>query len=430
MPRKTKDGMKDKEVRAIKHPGTSKFSIAYPVGGVTGLLVQVTPSGSKSWILRATIGGRRRDVGLGSYQDVTLAQARERAREARNAIWRGEDPIEQRRAAQAALAAAQSRAMTFADAWERYAREKVKEFSTDKYALQWRRTVEKYALPAIGKMPVADVRMQDILRLLKPIWDDRTETAVKLRERIEKALAWATVHGYREGPNPAAWKANLEMVLPSPSKVAESENYPALQIDDAQRWWSALQSRDGIGARALAFQAMTATRTGAIRFATWSEVDLANQIWTIQPGRRQSKIKSNDTAKRIPLTGGMLALLQSLPRLEGNDLVFPAPRGGALSDAAVGKQMRSIHEADLAAGGRGFLDAKTGEAAVPHGLRSTFRTWVAERTTFDGDMAEVALFHKVGNKVRQAYDRADMVEKRRAMMQAWNEFLSGAGVEA
>jgi len=194
---------------------------------------------------------------------------------------------------------------------------------------------------------------------------------------------------------------------------------------ERRRWWQALQKRDGMGAQALAFQAMTATRSGAIRFATWSEIDLAAKVWTIQPGRQSSKIPDKESAKRIPLTEPMIALLEALPRLDGCDLVFWAPRGGALSDAAMGKVMRTLHEADLKAGGKGYVDAKTGEQAVPHGLRSAFRTWVAERTAFDGDLAEVALFHKVGSKVAQAYNRADQVEKRRAMMAAWGDFLAG-----
>jgi integrase len=180
-----------------------------------------------------------------------------------------------------------------------------------------------------------------------------------------------------------------------------------------------------MGAKALAFQAMTATRSGAIRFATWGEIDLETRLWTIQPGRKSSKIHASDTAKRIPLTNSMVALLENLPKLKGSDLVFWSPRGGALSDAAMGKIMRVIHEANLASGAKGFVDAKTAEQAVPHGLRSAFRTWVADRTSFDGDLAEVALFHKVGNKVAQAYNRADQVEKRRHMMAAWGEFLQG-----
>ena len=187
-----------------------------------------------------------------------------------------------------------------------------------------------------------------------------------------------------------------------------------------------MRKREGMGARALEFQALTATRSGAIRFATWDEFDLQNRIWTIQPGRKSSKIPASGKAHRTPLTAGMIELLKALPRLKGSDFVFWAPRGGALSDATLGKVMRVIHAADVKAGGKGYLDAVTKQPGVPHGLRSTFRTWVAERTRFDGDMAEIALAHKVGTKVQRSYDRSDQVEKRRRMMAVWQDFLNGA----
>ena len=400
----------------------------HAVGGVAGLHMQVTDSGARSWLLRVRVGEKRRELGLGSFPEVSLAKARERAAEAKDAIRAGIDPVEERKAARAALIAAQRRGKTFAEAWEGYAAQKVKEFSTEKYRAQWRVSVETYALPEIGAMAVQDVALQDIQRILAPIWESKTVTASKLRQKIEGALNWATVQGYRAGDNPARWRGNLDMVLPAPGKVADAQSYPSLQLDDVSRWWQALQAREGMGAAALRFQALTATRAGAIRFAAWSEIDLQARMWTIQPGRKASKIAPNDRPKRIPLTDDMVALLEAVPRFEGSDLVFPAPRGGALSDATLGKVMRSIHEADIKAGGKGYVDAATGEQAVPHGLRSTYRTWVAERTRFDGDMAEIALFHKVGSKVQQAYDRSDQVEKRRGMMAAWGRFLQGAQV--
>ncbi len=427
------------QIKSLKHPGGGK-PVKVAVGGVQGLYVQITPNNAKSWVLRTRYGewteskladgtiqrGRKkREIGLGAYPDILPGAARDKAREAKAKLEAGIDPIAERKAARAALVAAGRMGMTFAEAFDKYAAQKVKEFSTDKYREQWRRGVEIYALPEIGKLAVQDVTLQDVQRVLVPIWETHTETASKLRQKIEGVLSWATVSGYRKGDNPARWSGNLDMVLPAPSKVSGAKNYPALQLDDAGRWWQALQKRDGMGAQALAFQAMTATRSGAIRFATWSEIDLAAKVWTIQPGRQSSKIPDKESAKRIPLTEPMIALLEALPRLDGCDLVFWAPRGGALSDAAMGKVMRTLHEADLKAGGKGYVDAKTGEQAVPHGLRSAFRTWVAERTAFDGDLAEVALFHKVGSKVAQAYNRADQVEKRRAMMAAWGDFLAG-----
>ena len=176
---------------------------------------------------------------------------------------------------------------------------------------------------------------------------------------------------------------------------------------------------------ALKFQTMTATRAGAIRFMTWDEVDFENRVWTVQPGRQSSKIPRRDDPKRVPLTEEMVSLLKGLPRQGGNDLVFWAPRGGALSDATLGKLMRVIHEADVRAGGDGYVDAKTGEIAVPHGNRSAFKVWTSEQAGFDWNLSEAALWHKLGNKVERAYARTDMLDRRRVMMAAWGRFLRG-----
>jgi len=436
MPPRAKE-LNNMQVKNLRHPG-GKSPAKIPVGGVSGLYIQIQPKTEhKSWLLRARFGdwqehsltngkkqrGRaKREIGLGPYPEISLKVARERALDMKEKLAQGIDPIAERKAAQAALIASARRGMTFAEALDKFAAEKVKEFRSEKYRVQWKAAVEKHALPEIGKMMVQDIELQDVLRVLQPIWENRTETASKLRQRIEAVLAWATVQGYRTGDNPARWAGNLKLVLPAPSKVSGATNYPALQLGDVPRWWEALQAREGMGAQALAFQAMTATRAGAIRFATWDEFDLEAKVWTIQPGRKASKISPSDKARRVPLTDEMVALLKSLPTMKDSEFVFWAPRGGALSDATLGKLMRSIHEK---AGGKGFVDAATGEQAVPHGLRSTFRTWVAERTGFDGDLAEVALFHKVGNRVQQAYDRSEMVERRRAMMAAWCGFLEG-----
>ena len=439
------------QVKNLRHPG-GKSPAKIPVGGVSGLYVQIQPSTEhKSWLLRARFGdwqertladgkkqrGRaKREIGLGPYPEISLKMARERALEAKDKLARGVDPIAEKRAAQAALVVAARTGLSFADALDDFCREKTVEFSSEKYRTQWRTTVEQYASPTLGALLVEDITTEDVLAVLRPIWTAKTVTASKLRQRIERILdfaaatqrakkppaTWAALGQWR---NPATWKGNLGEILAAPSKVSGSENWPAVQLDDAARWWQALQGREGMGAQALAFQAMTATRSGAIRFATWSEIDLAANVWTIQPGRQASKIPAKDTAKRIPLTEPMAELLKGLPRLDGSDLVFWAPRGGALSDATMGKTMRTIHAADIKAGGAGYVDAKTGEPAVPHGLRATFRTWISERTAFDGDMAEVALFHKVGSKVAQTYNRADMMERRRAMMAAWGDFLAG-----
>lgn len=425
------------QIKGLKHKG-GKFPDKVAVGGVSGLLLQITPNNAKSWVLRTRFGewaqtrlsdgtiqsGRKkREIGLGAYPDVLPGAARDKAREIKAKLEAGVDPILEKKTARAALLAAARRGMTFAEAWEKFAAQKEREFSTDKYRRQWRAMVENHAIPELGRMMVQDVSMQDVLRVLQPIWTDKTETAVKLRERIEKVLGWATVHGFRTGENPARWKNNLDMTLPKPGKVAGAENYPSLQLDDVSRWWRDLLSHYGMGAEALKFQALTATRTGAVRFATWDEVNLKERLWTIQPGRQSSKIQREDTAKKIPLTDDMVRLLEGLPRLAGSNYVFWAASGGALSDATLGKLMRTIHEADVKAGRTGYVDVKTGAQAVPHGLRATFRTWIADRTNYDGDLAEVALLHKLGDRQNQAYNRAEQVEKRRAMMAAWGNFI-------
>ena len=439
MPPRAKE-MTPAQIKGLKHPGGTR-AVKVAVGGVSGLHIQIQPSGAKSWVLRTRYGDwaerrdangnviergrKKREIGLGPYPDVLPGAARDKAREVKAKLEAGIDPVAERKRAKAALIASARRGLTFADALDKYAAEKTKEFRTEKYRQQWKATVENYAVPEIGPMLVQDIGLQDVLRVLQPIWESRTETASKLRQRIEAILNWATVQGHRTGENPARWAGNLKLVLPAPSRVSGAANYPSLQIGDAAHWWKSLRAREGMGAKALEFQAMTATRSGAIRFATWDEIDLEAGIWTIQPGRQSSKIPPGDKAKRVPLTDDMVTLLKKLPKMKDVNLVFWAPRGGPLSDATLGKVMRTVHEADIKSGGNGFVDAATGEQAVPHGLRSTFRTWVAERTTFDGDLAEVALFHKVGSKVQQAYDRSDMVERRRALMASWCGFLNG-----
>ncbi len=414
MPKLAKE-LSSLEVKRLEHPGKGR-NATFAVGGVSGLLLQITPNGGRSWVLRTKVGDKRREIGLGGYPSVTLAQAREKAREARLGIEGGKDPVAERKAARSALTAAQRMNLTFEEAVERCLASKLDAFKNDKHRKQWAATLKTYAVPELGSTYVNDIAVQDVLRVLEPIWLSKTETASRLRGRIEAVLSWATVAGHRTGDNPARWSGNLKELLPAPNKVKGQVNHAALPIEDAPRWFEALRKRKGMGARALELLALTATRSGEVRGAIWSEVDLDRAIWTI-PAQRTKTGKEH----RVPLSQSALALLGDLPRLEGQELVFPASRGGQLSDMTLSATMRRIHEAEEG----GFVDARSGKAAVPHGLRSTFRDWVAEHTKFPGDMAEVALGHKISNAVEAAYRRGDMVEKRRRMMDVWAASLNG-----
>jgi len=406
MPKKARE-LSAADVRRLKHPGTGR-NACVPVGGVDGLYLQLTPTGARSWLLRATIKGHRRQIGLGPFPDVGLSQARDRARALKERIWNGEDPLADRRR------------LTFAQAVESYLQTKLAEFRNEKHRKQWRSTLDAYAVPVIGQMAVAEISVQDVQRVLAPIWDTKTETASRLRGRIENVLAWATVQGHRAGDNPARWRGNLDAILPKPAKVAKAGNWPALALDDAAPWFADLRQRDGMATRALEFAALTAARSGEVRGATWAEIDLDKRIWTIPAARMKA-----EREHRVPLNDEAMALLTALPRMAGTDLVFPAVRGGQLSDMSLSAAMKRIHEAKAKEDGHGYVDRQSGRPAVPHGLRSTFRDWAAERTEWPSEMAEIALAHKIGNAVEAAYRRGDQLEKRRAMMAAWASFLRG-----
>lgn len=407
------------DVKRLTHPGNRR-NVMIPVGGVSGLYLQLTPKGGKTWILRMQVGNRRRDIGLGGFPTVTLALAREKARDARSKVERGIDPVEERKAAKAMLIAARRKGMLFAEAVDKALAAKLDSFRNEKHRAQWRSTLDRYAVPEIGALPVGAVDTAAVLRCLQPIWATKTETATRLRGRIESVLSWATVAGHRTGDNPARWAGNLKELLPAPSKVAKESNHPALQLEDTAIWMASLRKRDGFPARALEFLALTAARSGEVRGALWDEIDLERAIWII-PAHRMKMLREH----RVPLTLEAVAVLKALPRFDGNPLVFPGARGGPLSDMALSMLMKRQHAVAVETGEKGYLDRVSKRPAVPHGLRSTFRDWVAEKTQYPGDMAEVALAHRISSAVEAAYRRGDMIEKRRGMMIAWADFLSG-----
>lgn len=410
-------------VSRLRHLGGRGDSVI-AVGGVSGLCLRITPGGGRSWLLRARYGGRRREIGLGPYPEIGLAKARDAAREVKEQIRAGRDPIEERRQMRAAALAEARRSITFADAVKRTLAAKLPGFGSEKYRKTWRQSLEAYALPELGPMMVQDIAPKHVVRVLQPIWLEKRVTASRLRQRIEAVFAWAAAAGYFEGDNPARWRGNLKELLSAQKIASHVVNRPALQIADAPRWFAALRKREGTGSRAVEFAALTAARSGEVRGATWAEIDLDRALWTIPASRMKA-----EREHRVVLSPEAVALLKALPRHKDNPLVFVAPRGGELSDMTLSATMRRLHEADIAAGGPGFVDRASGRPAVPHGLRSTFRDWVAEETKYPGDMAELALAHRVADAVEAAYRRGDMVKKRRAMMADWAGFLHGREAE-
>ena len=415
MPKRAKE-LSPVEIRRLTTPGV------HPVGGVAGLMLQVKDSGAKSWVLRYATGATstsktgkvyptRRDLGLGAFPEVGLADARERAREEREKLRQGIDPIVERQAARDALRAAQGKGMTFDEAARRFLATKTREFRNPKHAAQWGSTLERYAAPVIGPLPVDRIELAHIVEILTrdDLWNTKTETAKRLRGRIEAVLDWATVSGHRTGDNPAQWKGRLDKVLPAPGKIAKVTHQKALPIDAAPGFLADLRQQKGLAARALEYAMLTAARSGEVRLATWDEIDLEGRTWTI-PGERMKAGRQHV----VPLTDAAIAILKALPRFHDCPYVFPSPRSKAFSDMSLSAVMRRMKV-----------------EAVPHGLRSTFRDWASERTSYPRDVAEMALAHTIGNKVEAAYRRGDLLAKRTRLMADWERFLEtpvGVGV--
>lgn len=392
-------------VSRLKEPGF------HAVGEVPGLCLQVLESGGRTWILRAMVAGKRREIGLGGFPAVALADARIEARRMRAAIAEGRDPVEERRVAKSALRAAKESSKTFKTVALAYIDSHEASWRNDKHGQQWRNTLEQYAYPVIGDMLVHHVEREHVLNVLEPIWRTKTETASRVRSRIELVLSFAMQRGYRpEGLNPARWRGGLDKLLPKPQKVAKVAHHRALPIDAVPAFMEQLREASGNGARALEFAILTAARSGEVRGATWGEIDLEAAMWVVPAARMKA-----GREHRVPLSDAAVTLLEAQPQGGKNDLVFPGLGDRALSDMTLTAVVRRI-----------------GADCVPHGFRSSFRDWAAERTAYPGDMAEMSLAHTISDAVEAAYRRGDMVEKRRRMMNDWAALLgrrtSGADV--
>ena len=401
-------GSKAKELSALAVQRLTAPGM-HAVGGVAGLYLCVSPSGSRSWIARVNVDGKRREMGLGSFPDVSLSIAREKARAARSDTTMGIDPVAHRKEARSARQALKATQKTFADCAKAYIEAHSDSWRNAKHRAQWPSTFETYVYPTMGTVLVGEVTQAHVMAVLLPIWKTKTQTATRLRGRIEQVLAWATAAGFRQGENCARWTGLLDQLLPAPGKVSKPKHHPAVRVDDMPAFIKALRQHDGLSPKALEFAVLTAARSGEVRGANWAEIDLEAAVWTVPPERMKA-----GKEHRVPLSAAAIKLLEAMPRIEGTELVFPAPRGGQLSDMALTALTRRMNFRDDA-----------GRVCVPHGFRSSFRDWVFERTDYPRDLAEAALAHALENKVEAAYRRGDALERRRAMMQAWANYCEG-----
>lgn len=394
MARKARD-LSARAVAQLVEPGH------HAVGGTPGLYLYISEAGAKSWVLRVMASGKRKHIGLGSYKDASLAMARELAQTKRTQIANGIDPLEDKLRRKQEAAAARAAMITFESAAQAYVEAHGDSWKNPKHKDQWISTLSTYAHPILGKLNVADIGQAHVLSVLSPIWKEKTETASRLRGRIESVLDWATVRDYRSGDNPARWKGRLDKLLPAPNKIKVVEHHKALPVNATPPFMASLRQQEGMAARALEFAILTAARSGEIRGACWNEIDLQKKIWTVPAFRMKA-----GTEHRVPLSNEAIELLLALPRPAGTEVIFPSPRGLNLSDMALSAVMRRMK-----------VDA------VPHGFRSTFRDWAGDHTSYPRDLAEDALAHTLQSKVEAAYRRGDALEKRRPMMQDWAEFL-------
>jgi integrase len=382
-------------VTKAKEPGM------YADGG--GLYLRVAEGGSKQWVFRYAANGRLRDMGIGPEHTLTLAEARQKATEARKLRLEGIDPIDQRRAHRAAQQAAAARAKTFRECAEGFIKDNDKRWGNPKHASQWERSFEQYVYPVIGGLPITTIDTPIVLTVIKPLWKRIPSTAKRILGRIENVLGWATVHHYRAGDNPARWQGHLEHALPAISQVAKIEHHAALPYLEAPAFMAKLREDSSIPARCLELIALTATRSNEGTDALWSEIDFENKLWTI-PAARMKAHRDH----RVPLSEAAVAVLTAMKEIRCSDYVFPALRGEGKAISA-----QTIWRLAKTAAGRDI---------TVHGLRSTFRDWAAERTAFPRDVAEMALAHAIPSAVEAAYRRGDLFEKRRKLMEAWAEF--------
>jgi integrase len=387
-----------KKVEREKRPGR------YRDGHIRGLYLQIGPTGGKSWGLRYERDGRERWLGLGPADTFSLKEARERARAARQLLTDGIDPIDHRKAERAKLAAAKAKLLIFREATQRYFDQHEGKWRNPKHRAQFLSTLKQYAFPMLGNMAVSAIDTPAVLRAIEPIWMEKTETASRVRGRVESVLDWCTVRGYRTGDNPARWKGHLSEVLPARGQVAKVNHHAAMPFAELPSFMAELRKREGVPARALEFAILSAGRTGEVIGAQGNEIDLGEKTWMIPAGRMKG-----GKEHKVPLSERAIELLRGLPTEDGNGFVFLGPRGGSgLSNMAMTQVLKRMDRGDV----------------TVHGFRSSFRDWASETTNFPNHVVEMALAHVVGDKVEAAYRRGDLLVKRRQLAEAWSKYCT------
>ena len=372
-----------------------------------GLYLQVSQFDTKSWLFRFTLNKKSRQMGLGPIHTVSLAEARQEAEQCRKLLREGVDPIERRRTLRGKAQAEAVKAMTFKECAERYISAHSSAWKNIKHVNQWQSTLKTYVYPIFGDLPVQEVDTGLVMKVLEPIWITKTETAGRVRGRVEAVLDWASARKYRNSENPARWKGHLDKLLPARSKIAKVKHHAALPYDDIGAFMSTLREQEGISARGLELLILTAARTGEVIKARWDEIDFDKAIWTISAERMKV-----GKEHRVPLSDPALNVLKELKGATLNEFVLPGMRPGtSLSNMAFLQLLKRMGHPDLTA----------------HGFRSTFRDWAAERTAYPHEVAEMALAHAVANKVEAAYRRGDLFDKRRRIMDDWAEYCANPG---
>jgi integrase len=419
MPKKAKE-LSALSVAKIKGNGR------HAVGGVNGLHLRIV-NDSRAWVLRVVVGQRfdengkqqlhRRDIGLGSYPEVSLAEARAKAHEMKAQIRNGNDPIQQKQDQLQALRIQRLRNRTFRECAQIVIANKSRELKNQKHIAQWSTTLETYIYPTLGDISIGTITKVDVAEVLSPIWIEKNETAKRIRGRIETIFDYAKAMEYFEGDNPAEWKGNLEPILGNLKQV--SRPHPSLPYDQVSTFIQHLRQKDGISPKALEFAILTACRSGEIFGATWQEIDFKNKVWTI-PKERMKAEKEH----RVPLSEPAIELLKSIQtHTRSQSYIFPAPRTGSmLSDMSLTALIKRMHEQKLKENGLGYIDPKQNRVITTHGFRSTFRDWSADKTDYSREVCEHVLAHKLPDEVEAAYLRGAYLEKRKALMADWGEF--------